>query len=113
MRAGLLRHRVVLQARIESQQPSGAVLEEWVRVAEVWAQVSPGKGTKRPEEAQIDAPQSTRVRIRYRPGVDTSYRVVYQSQVYEIAGVIDWELRGIFMDLECTIFQSDGFRGAK
>jgi SPP1 family predicted phage head-tail adaptor len=108
-----LRHRVELQERVTAVSPSGAVSYTWDHVATVWAQISPQRGDKVAAAAQIEAQQPVPVRIRYRSDVTTDTRLIYRGVVLEVVSVIDWEMRGVYLDLICTRRNADGFRAAK
>lgn len=86
---GKLRHKVQLQARIETQDPNtGEMLVSWQTVAEPWAEIVPMSAR---EFIAAQAEQSEvrgRIVIRYREGVNATMRVVYRNEYFVIHGVM-------------------------
>lgn len=117
MRSGRLRHRLLLQRRVEAQQATGEVTWSWADVAEVWASVEPIAGREFFAAAQVQSDITTRIRIRYRPGLHEKMRAVYVSQpgspglvhVYDVMSVINWQERDREVHLMCTQKGAEGF----
>ena len=100
MRAGLLRHRITLQAPMH--QPGewgGADATEWQDVATVWAAVEPIAGREFFAAAQAQSEVTHRVRIRCRSGVRADMRVSFGGRVLTIDAVLS--LDGGEMHLMC------------
>lgn len=87
--SGKLRHKVALQQRMETQNPTtGEMVTSWSTIAEPWAEIVPMSAR---EFIAAQAEQSEvrgRITIRYRSGVDASMRVVYRGEYYMIHGVM-------------------------
>jgi SPP1 family predicted phage head-tail adaptor len=84
--AGRLRHRVVIQRRIDSQDPvTGAVSSVW---ATVWDNVPAaiedmsGRELLAAQAAQSEA--TSRVVLRFLDGITASHRIVHGDEVYNI-----------------------------
>jgi SPP1 family predicted phage head-tail adaptor len=77
MRAGHLKHRIVLQSRTETQGSTGEVTWGWSTLATVWASVEPVSGRQYFAAAQVQSEVDTLVRIRYRTGLNGKLRVVF------------------------------------
>ena len=87
MRAGDLRHRIVIQHQVEQQDPaSGEVTTGWAVYATVWAAVSPlsARDLIAAQAGQSEA--SGRITIRYRPGVLSTMRILHRGQIFTIIG---------------------------
>ena len=70
MRAGLLRHRIVIQQKGTIIRDSfGEPTPAWPILATVWAAVDPLRGREFAEQRQAGAEVTTRIRIRYRSDV--------------------------------------------
>lgn len=100
--AGKLRHRV----RIEKydyvrdshgdviQDPySGAVSQEWVEIAEVWAAVEPLSAREFVQSQSMQSQVSARIVIRHRDDLDASMRLVHVRKnrpdvIYNPAGFL-------------------------
>jgi SPP1 family predicted phage head-tail adaptor len=66
----------------------------------VWAQAMPLRGREFFQAAQVQGEITTRFRIRYRPGLDETMRVVWNGGYYEIkAPPIDVDGGGEWIDL--------------
>lgn len=90
MRSGKLRYRVLLQRRSESQAGSGAVAYTYSDIAEVAAEIIPGRGREFFAAAQIVAQAPAEIRIRYsdRFQLDETCRVVHVKR-HDSPEVID------------------------
>lgn len=102
MRAGRLRHRVDIEEFAQNKSTdTGAVTEAWATVATVWASVEPLKGREFIEASQVQSNLSHRVRMRYRPGVTTSHRLVHNGRALNIVSVANLEERNIELEIMC------------
>lgn len=118
MRAGRLRHRVLLQRRVESQGATGEVTWSWADVAEVWGEVRPVTVRDRVLAGNQLAPEVTTViRIRRRPGVHAKLRALYVAEpgspglvhTYDVIDVINYNERDRELQLSCRRSDSEGF----
>ena len=89
MRGGQLRHRIDLQQATLAADASGQLIETWAtKFADVPMQVIETLGgTESRQKDQMLPSPSQRWRIRYRAGVDTTWRAVWGSTTYHIVGV--------------------------
>ncbi len=88
MKAGELRERVTIQEKgTVTRDATGAEVITWSDVATVWADVSPLLGREFLEGRMAEAEVTTRIRIRYRDGIDPAMRVVHRSSTYDIVSV--------------------------
>lgn len=118
MRAGRLKHRVVLQRRAETQNAIGEVVWSYEDVATVWASVEPLQGREFFGAAQVQSDVTTRIRIRYRAGVNTKMRAVHVAQdgsptlydFYDIQAVIEPHRARRELQLMCVKRDAEGFR---
>lgn len=80
MRIGTLNRQVELQRLVRAQdQETESLVDTWVQVAKVWANVRYLNGV---ETVKAAAPVSTAkasIRIRFREDIEDSWRVVYTS----------------------------------
>ena len=96
MRIGALRHRVLIQQLLEgspSQNAGGESSEDWSDVATVYAAVEPLRGREVFAAQQISSEITGTIRIRYRSGVNSKMRCVFQSRNYDIFAVVDRDER--------------------
>lgn len=87
MRAGDLRHRIVIQHHVEQQDSAtGEVTTEWETYATVWAAVSPLSARDLIAAQASQSEASGRITIRYRPGVLPTMRILHRGQIFTIIG---------------------------
>jgi SPP1 family predicted phage head-tail adaptor len=87
MRSGALRHRVLLQSRVETQDATGDPVVTWSDVATVWAEILPLSGREVRVENTILAEVNMKIRIRFYPGVIPKMRAVHEGVNYDITYV--------------------------
>lgn len=120
MQSGKLRHRVTLQRRVDCQAPSGAIVHSWQDVAEVAAEVMPGRGREFFAAAQIQATAPAEIKIRSRGDIDETWRIKYAHgtdlatvDYYEIMAppIADAKTGRRTILLMCNLRRADGWRG--
>lgn len=84
MRAGELRHRVTVQAPVETQGLDGSVTVTWQDVATVWAQVAALSGREYFAAQATQSEVTHRVRIRHFEGITAKHRLLWGSRVLEL-----------------------------
>lgn len=110
MRAGKLRHHVMLQRAEYSQDPvSGDVVSSWADVGKVWAGIEPLSAREFVAAAAGQSEVTARVVIRYRPGITSAMRILHRGKVYNIQGVLaDMDSGLDYLTLPCSEGVSDG-----
>ena len=103
MNPGKLRHRVTLQEYKEVVDQYGTPIDQgWQDIATVWASVEPIQGREYIQLQNTQSELTTRIRIRYRPGIKAAMRVLYNDRIFEIVGPpIDPEERHLELQLMC------------
>ncbi len=81
--------RITLERSDENIETSGDVTETPVRVATVWAEVTPLTGRESFASAQVYAEVDTRFRIRWRAGVTPEMMVNYEDRRYDIVAALE------------------------
>jgi SPP1 family predicted phage head-tail adaptor len=107
MQAGRLRHRVTIQVAAETQNMYGETIQSWSDVATVWAAVEPLRGREYLAATQEQRELTTRITIRWRPGVNPGNRVVWTdpggiTHIYDIEDVIPDPTGHRWIELMCT-----------
>ena len=103
VRAGALNSRVTIQSPTATQDAAGQPIPTWADVATVWANVRHLSGT---ESIKADAESSTvkaSIRIRKRPDIDASMRVVLGTTNYQVRAVLPDEIDRDKLDLVCEV----------
>ena len=93
MRAGALRHTLVIEQPTETQDGHGQAVPSWSTFATVWGALDPLNGREIFAAAQVQAEITARARIRYLAGVTPKMRITFESKIYAITAVIDRDLR--------------------
>lgn len=108
MRAGLLRHRIQLQAPASGQDAFGEPLVGWVNVATVWADIRFESGM---QSIKADSPVSVAkasIRIRHRAGVVAHWRALHGTVVFDIKAVLPDRTDKRHLDLSCETGANNG-----
>lgn len=105
MRAGKMRHRIILQS------PGGAIDEfgerttTWTDVATVWASIEPLTVREQFLAEQAQSSTTHKVRFRYDSSLSTinaSWRAKFGTRVFVIDGVMNKDERNKEYELLCT-----------
>lgn len=86
-----LRHRLVIQAPVEVQDPDTGDLEiVWQDVATVWAAIAPLSAREFIAAQSENNKVTARVTIRYRPDINGKMRLLHEAKgmYYNIEGVL-------------------------
>ena len=104
MRAGRLRHLVVLQRRDDTAAPNAfnEPADAWTDLATVWAAIEPISGREFFAAQQVQSEVSHRITIRYYAGLTTKDRVKFGERLFDIRAVLDRDERHVEMQLMCT-----------
>ncbi|RIK36773.1 MAG: head-tail adaptor protein [Chloroflexi bacterium] len=94
MQAGLLRKRITFQQRNITRSSNGEQMITWGDVVTVWADVrSPVvANTIERDEGRANQVQATimyDIDIRYRTGLDSTMRILYEGQALDIHSIMD------------------------
>ncbi|MDD3897684.1 MAG: phage head closure protein [Syntrophomonadaceae bacterium] len=97
---GELRQRVSLQTKTITKA-EGIPQENWTAVATVWAAIADLSGKEYFQAASIQSEVTTRIRIRFRGGINPAMRILNGTRVFAILSVIDKDERHREMELMC------------
>ena len=90
MNAGALDQRIVIERRTGATNDWGEPLpDDWTALCTVWASVEPLVGREFLAAQAVQSDVSTRVRMRYRPGVTAGDRLSHEGRIYNIESVVD------------------------
>lgn len=106
MNIGKLDRRVTLQARTMTRDETGARIESWETVSEIWAEYVANKGSEGPASDADRWQDSQQFRIRYRAGMtSTQYRLIHNGKTYNIIGITE-EGRKTSLLLDCRALEA-------
>jgi len=101
MRAGRLRHRLLLQRKSEEINAYGEREIDWTTQATVWGAIEPLSGREYFSQEQVQAEAKVRIVIRYRSGVDETWRVWHDGLAYDIVDALNENTRDRMLTLMC------------
>lgn len=102
MQVGALNKRVTIQYPTRTPDGMGGFSESWVDHATVWAAIWPTTATERLKADQVSGEITHRIRIRYRRGIRTSWRIKFGSRYFNISGPpINPNEKNEYLDLMC------------
>jgi SPP1 family predicted phage head-tail adaptor len=89
MRAGPLRHRVVIERfRVVVDEDTGAKEEDWNPIGTFWAEVKPLSGREFVAAQAVQAGVYTRIFMRMHPEVEPAMRARHLGRFYNIRAVL-------------------------
>ena len=77
MRAGLLRHRIVIQSPTESRDTIGGVVKSWATFQIMQANIEPYQAREFGRGEQVRADVSHKITIRYISGLSPKFRIAW------------------------------------
>ena len=94
--AGRLRHKVMIQYPLTTQNPgTGAMEIVWTDLSSVWASVEPASVREFIAAGAEQSEVSGKVIMRKRDDVNATMRIVYRGLVYQILGVLPDPVSGL------------------
>jgi SPP1 family predicted phage head-tail adaptor len=101
MRAGRLRHRLILQEQVETREAGGGVVVSWVTRGRVWGGIEPLSGKEYTAIQQTQNEATVRIVMRYHPDIDPTWRIKNDDRIYTIQAIIDENYRHRMLILMC------------
>jgi len=106
MRSGLLRHRVIIEERQTGRDSSGAPVDTWSLVTEIWGNSQIVTGRERWANEHTATTYTAAISIRNRTDLKTEMRVKFGARTLEIQAIIDPTGRGKELKLLCVDYGS-------
>lgn len=101
MRAGKLRHKVIIERATLTQDDYGGAVYNWSTVGTFPASVEPINGREFFTVHMALSEVTTRIRMRYLEGLTITDRINYRGTIYNIVSVINPDLRNEELVLMC------------
>ena len=103
MRAGRLRHRVVVQTATEGQDTAGEPIKTWNSVYTTWASVEPLSGRELLRAQEVNAESTIRVGMRYNTYTSQSARLLVDAtRILDINDVVNNREIDRSLELMCS-----------
>ena len=101
MRAGKLRHRLLLRSNTPAYDANGQPVDSYTAVATVWGSVSPLDGRETEFANKVTAEATHVVVIRYNSNVDTEYQITHDSRTLQVVSIVNKDDRDIQQTVLC------------
>lgn len=89
MRAGELRHRIILEENVPTRNATREEIPNWQVFTSVWGDVKPVSAREFISNERASAEVSHKIKLRYLPGLKPSMRVRWGARLFEIEGILD------------------------
>jgi SPP1 family predicted phage head-tail adaptor len=99
---GKMNKRVVVQQQSRSADTMGGATVSWSTLTTVWAKVTPKSGRESYPNMQTEDATVTEFIMRYLSTVTPAMRLSYNSNVYQITEIINYEEKGKYMKVMAT-----------
>ena len=103
MSIGKMRYEVQLQKPTNTIDTGGGLTEAWSTLANLWADIKPLRGAETYRQGQVQEKTTHLITIRYRRDIGTNYRILYDSDNYNIKYIKNLDNRDRFLELECEL----------
>jgi len=88
MKAGQLRHRIVIEKQTQTKNAIDEIILTWSTFCTVWAAIEPATGQTYYAANQLEAKVDGRVRIRYRDDIEPTMRIKYGDRILNIGSIV-------------------------
>lgn len=96
---GDLRHRIRIEKPVGTENENGVIVKGWQEVCGAWAAVKDVSGREFFQAAAQQMENVTTFTIRWRDGINTSMRVVFAAENYEITQIDHANYAGNYMQI--------------
>lgn len=101
MDIGRLKHRITFQELSRRKNEYGELVDEWLDIKTVWAEIKPVSGNQFFAAKQISSEISHNVYIRYRDELNPSMRIKFKERVFEILYLMNVNEDNRLMQIYC------------
>ena len=105
MKAGLLRHRVLLQSRLDTVDDIGQPSTSWLTTATLWADVRYLTGLGALKAGADTSIGKCTIRLRHR-AISAGQRIVYGNEVFDIKQILP-DGKKSYVDCVCEVINAD------
>jgi SPP1 family predicted phage head-tail adaptor len=103
MKAGILNSRVAIKRLTQVQDETGQMIDDWVTLAEVWANIRHLSGLEAVRQGLSESEVNASIRIRYRSDIDAGMAVVWGGTTYDVRAMLPSAESKEFTDLICKV----------
>ena len=99
---GRLRYQVSLQTATNTRDSGGGLSQSFDSADLIFADIRPQSGDETFRQGKVQEKLTHNIIIRYRTGVTTAQRILYDSRIFNIRSVINIDERNRFLMLKCV-----------
>lgn len=77
----------------------GGFDDTWSQFATAWCIIKPMSSYERFQANQMETPTTHKITMRYMAGVTTAMRIIYESRVFEIKGIVNENEDDIYLKI--------------
>lgn len=100
MEIGKLNKRITFQKYTTSENAIGDTINSWTDFKTVWASATNLHGREYYSAMQVQAENTVKFTIRYCKDIDTSMRIVFKNQTYDIKFIDNIKYGNKFMEIQ-------------
>jgi len=98
---GAMRHRVTLEAAVDSPGPGGVAARSWNELGRAWAEIRPGSSRTLMDSGRRTTETTVAIRMRYRNGLSRAGRIIKGGRAFIVLGVRDVEEAQRILEFTC------------
>lgn len=98
---GKMRYPLQLQTASYTADSGGGSATTWTTTATIYGDINPVRAEEKYRQGQVQESVTHEVYVRYRAGLTTANRLVYDNRTFNVKGVINVDERKRFMKLNC------------
>ena len=103
MSIGRMRYEVELQKPTLTRDAGGGITEALTTLSNIYADIKQTRGNESLKQGQVKEQTTFIFTIRYRKDIGTNFRILYDSDFYNIRNIKNVDNRNRFMELECQL----------
>tara|TARA_R100001510_G_scaffold31668_4_gene28321 strand:- start:1464 stop:1787 length:324 start_codon:yes stop_codon:yes gene_type:complete len=103
MSIGKMRFEVALQKPTNTTDAGGGITEEYTTLSNLYANIEQTRGSESLRQGQVKEKTTHIFTIRYRRDIGTNFRILYDSDAYNIKTIKNVDNRNRYLELECEL----------
>lgn len=101
MDIGRLNKRITFQELGQDKDSYGEIVEAWLDLKTVWAEIAPVSGNQFFAAKQINSEITHNVYIRYKKDLKPSMRILFKGRVFEILYIMNVKEESSLLQIYC------------
>lgn len=101
MNPGRLNKKITFQQLCQDKDEYGEIVEEWLDIKTVWAEIAPVSGNQFFAAKQINSEISHNVYVRYCNDLSPSMRIKFRDRIFEILYIMNVKEENRLLQIYC------------